>query len=68
VNHLDIALLPDLLEESRRERERQRERDREIREALVAQRAEQPSRFATLTTRLRHALQRDPRRPIVEGC
>jgi hypothetical protein len=68
VNHLDIFLFPDLLEESRRELERERERDRQIREALARRRVEQPSRFATLTARLRQPLQRDPCRPLVEGC
>lgn len=68
MNHLDIALLPALLEESRRELERQRDRDRKIREALAAQRVARPARFATLTARLRHALQRDQRHPLAEGC
>jgi hypothetical protein len=68
VNHLDIALFPDLLEESRRELERERERNRKIREALAARRVERHSRFAALTARLRHALQRDPCNPLVEGC
>jgi hypothetical protein len=68
VKHLDIFLVPDLLEESRRELERERERKRQIREALAARRVDRPSHFATLTARLRHALQRDPCRPLVEGC
>jgi hypothetical protein len=68
VNYLDIFLFRDLLEESRRELDREREQQRRIREALAAQRVERPSRFATLTARLRHALQRDPCRPLVEGC
>ncbi len=68
MNHLDIALFPNLLEESRRELERERERKRQIREALAARRVEQPSRFATMTARLRHAFRRDPCRPLVEGC
>jgi hypothetical protein len=68
VNHLEIALFPDLLEESRRELHRQRERERQIREALSARRVERPSRFAALTARLRSGLQRDPCPPLVEGC
>jgi hypothetical protein len=68
VNHLDIALFPDLVEESLRELDRERERRRQIREALSARRVDRPSRFATLTARLRRALQRNPSRPVVEGC
>ena len=69
MNHLDIALFPGLLEESRRELERERERKRQIREALAAQlRVERPSHFATLTARLRDALKRNSHRPLVERC
>ena len=68
MNHLDIALFPDLLEESRRELERERERKRQIQEALAARRVERPSRFATLTARLRTALKRNSYRPLVERC
>jgi hypothetical protein len=68
VNYLDIALYPDLLEESRRELDRELERKRHIREVLAARRVERPSRFAALTKRLRHAVQRDERRPLAEGC
>jgi hypothetical protein len=67
VNHLDITLLPNLLEESRRELERERERKRQIRE-LAVRRVERPSRFAALTARLRDALKRHSYRPLVEGC
>jgi hypothetical protein len=67
VNHLDITLVPNLLEESRRELERERERKRQIRE-LAARRVERPSRFASLTARLRDALKRNSYRPLVEGC
>ena len=68
MNYPGIALFPDLLEESQRELERERERQRRIREARAAQRVERRSRFAALTPRLRRALQRDPCRPLVEGC
>lgn len=68
MNYLDIALFPNLLEESRRELERERERKRQIWEALSAQPVDRASRSVTLTARLRHALQRDPCRPLVEGC
>ncbi len=68
MNNLDIVLLPALLEESQRELERERERKRQIREALAARRVERPSRFATLTARLRDAFKRDSYRPLVERC
>ena len=68
MNYLDIALFPDLLEESRRELERELERKRQIREARAARLVDRPSRFASLASRLRPALQRDPCRPLVEGC
>ena len=68
MNYLDIALFPDLLEESRRELERERERKRQFREALAARRVERPSRFATLTARLRHPLKRNSYGPLVERC
>ena len=68
MNYLDIALFPDLLEESRRELERERERKRQIREALATRRVERPSRFATLAARLRDALKRNSYRPLVERC
>ena len=69
MNHLDIALFPDLLQESRRELERELDRKRQIREARAARLVvDRPSRFATLTARLRPSLQRDPCRPLVEGC
>ena len=68
MNYLDIALSPDLLEESRRELERELERKRQIREALAARRVERPSRFATLTARLRDAFKRDSYRPLVDRC
>ena len=68
MNYFDIALFPDLLEESRRELERERERKRQIREALAARGVERPSRFATLTARLRHTLKRNSYGPLVEGC
>ena len=66
MNYLEIALFPDLLEESRRELER--ERERKHRSGTRARRVERPSHFATLTARLRHALRPDPCRPLVEGC
>jgi len=68
VNYLDIALKPAVLEESRRELDRELERKRHIREVLAARRVERPSRFAALTMRLRHTLQRDEHRPLAEGC
>ena len=68
MNYLDIALYPNLLEESRRELDRELERKRHIREVLAARRVERPSRFAALTMRLRNAAERDERRPVAEGC
>jgi hypothetical protein len=68
VSYFDINPLPALLEESRRELERERERKRQIREALAARHVERPSRLSIVTARLRHAFQRDPCRPLVEGC
>jgi hypothetical protein len=68
VNHLDITLLPNLLEESRRELERERERKRQIRELAARRVVERPSRFAALTARLRGVLKRNSYRPLVEGC
>lgn len=68
MNYFDIALLPNILEESRLELDRELERKRRIREALAAQRVERPTRLSTTTARLRHALRRDPCRPLVEGC
>jgi hypothetical protein len=56
-------ITPDLLEESWRELERERAQRRRIQEARDARRAERPSRFATLTARLRHALQTDELQP-----
>ena len=44
MNHLDIALFPHLLEESRRELEREHDRKQQIREALATRRVERPSR------------------------
>jgi hypothetical protein len=68
-----FGLTPDLLEESRRELDRQLERERQIREVRAARRAARPSRFATLTARLRHVADRRPVHahpcpPLVEGC
>jgi hypothetical protein len=68
VNYLDISQSPDLLEESRRELERELERKRQIRDAHAARLVDRPSRFSTLTARLRLPLRRDPCRPLVEGC
>jgi hypothetical protein len=68
MNVLGVHLAPDLLEESRRELERQRRREQQIREARAALRAGRPSRFATLTARLRRPVRPDTGRPVVEGC
>jgi hypothetical protein len=68
MNLLGVYLYPDLLDESVRELERQRQRERQIKEARAVRRAERPSRFAALTTRLRRPLQPDPRRPLVDTC
>jgi hypothetical protein len=70
MNLLGIYVAPNLLEESRRELERERRQQRQIKEARDARRAARPSRFATLTARLRlrHALQPDPCPPVAEGC
>ena len=68
MNHLEFALFPDLLDESRRELDRELERKRQIREARAARLVDRPSRLATLTARLRRSPQRDSRRPLVEGC
>jgi hypothetical protein len=56
MNYLGVHLAPDLGKESWQELERQRERERQIRERSIALRAERPSRFATLTARLRPGL------------
>ena len=72
MNFLGVRLItPDLLEESWRELERERQQQRKIQEARDARRAKRPSRFATLTARLRHALrphalQTDPCPPVAE--
>jgi hypothetical protein len=68
MNLLGVYPTPNLLEESRRELERERRQQRQIKEARDARRAARPSRFATLTARLRHALQPDPCPPVAEGC
>jgi len=68
MNHLDIFLAPNLLEESRRELERERRRQSQIREARAERRAEQPSRFAMLIARLRPTVEPDPCRPLLEAC
>ena len=68
MNHLDMRLTPDLLPESRRQRDRELERRSQIREVLAARRAERPSRFAALTTRMRRGRRPDATRPAVEGC
>ncbi len=59
---------PDLLEEGWRELERECERRRQVQEARAARRAERPSRFTTLTARVRHALHPDPCTRLAEGC
>jgi hypothetical protein len=65
----DIHLSPELLEESRRELERERALQRRIKEARAARRAARPSRFASLTARLRHTPQPAPVRPaVVDTC
>lgn len=72
MDYLPVYLAPALLEESWREleRERQRQRQRQIQEARAARRAERPSpsHFATLTARVRHALQRNPCPQLAEDC
>lgn len=68
MNVLGVHLYPDLLDESWRELERERQRERQIKEARAARRAEQPSRYAMLTGRLRGALQPRPCPPVAEGC
>ena len=67
MDYLPVYPAPALLEESWRELERE-ERQRQIQEARAARRAERPSRFATLTARVRHALQPDPCPQLAEGC
>jgi hypothetical protein len=64
MNLVGIRLYPNLLEESWCELERERERERRIREARAARRAERPSRFATLMSRL----QSTRRRPVAADC
>ena len=68
MNFLGVHLTPNLLEENRRELERERRQRRQIQERRDALRTERPSRFATVTTRLRQALQPDPCPPLAEGC
>ena len=69
MNYLGIGLIPDLLEESRRELDRELERKRHIRDALAARRVQRPSRLATLTARLRGPrVEPAPCPPLVEGC
>jgi hypothetical protein len=69
MNYLGIGLTPDLLEESRRELDRELERKRHIRDALAGRSVERPSRFATLTARLRRpGVEPAPCPPLVEGC
>jgi hypothetical protein len=70
MNTHDSKLYPHLqLEENRRALERQRRLRQQIRAVSGARRAERPSRFAALTTRLRSAsLRHDPCPPLVEEC
>ena len=68
MDYLPVYPAPALLEESWRELERERQRQRQIQEARAARRAERPSRFATLTARVRRALQPDPCPQLAEGC
>ena len=68
MNYLGVHLTPDLVAESWPEIERERDRERRIREARTAQRAERPSRLASLTARLRGTLGLKPCPQLAEGC
>ena len=70
MNSHDSKLYPHLqFEETRRALERERRLRRQIRAVSAARRAERPSRYATLTTRLRRAsLRRHPSAPLAEEC
>jgi hypothetical protein len=70
MNVIGMNMYPhiELLEENRRELERERRLRQQIREARAAQRAQRPSRFAALITRMRRALQPIPCPPTVEDC
>jgi hypothetical protein len=68
MNFLAVYRFPDLLEESWQELERECQQQRRIKEARDARRAMRPSRFATLTARVSHALQPEPCPQLAEGC